>query len=179
MTRRIVPDSMAAYATHELSQALLRLTPDQRSAIGRIVKHHYLDNKPLGHLFEGDAPICSENTYYKKGFFDEATQTWRKVGWSHQPEFVAALELATRLALAAEQGEDLHKLRKARRRAIDEAENAVDVWVGVMADKEQPAKDRNDAAARVLNLAFEAEKAADDQPAAGAAGDWWGAALDD
>lgn len=170
---------MAAYATYELSQLLARLTPPQRDAVGRIVKHHYLDNKPMAHLFDGDDAICAEKTYYYRGFWDEDRGEWRKVGWSHQPDFRAALELSVRLALAAEQGEELHKLRKARRRAIDKAENAVDVWVDVMEDGEQPAKDRNDAAAKLLALAFESEQDGDEQAAGGVAGDWWGAALDE
>lgn len=178
MGQRIVPDSMAAYATYELSQALARLTPPQRDAIGRIVRHHYLANKPLAHLFDGDDAICAEKTYYRRGFYDEATGTWRKVGWSHQPEFKAALELAVRLALAAEQGEDLHKLRKARRRAIDKAEDAVNVWVDVMHKSDMDFA-RIQAASKVLDLAFRDEADGDEEKVGGAGGDWWGAALDE
>lgn len=170
---------MAKYATYELSELLRALTPDQRQAIGRIVRHVYLDNKPLAHLFGGDKPICSENTYYKKGFLDEATGEWRKQGWSHQPKFVAALEMASRLALQAEQSEDLHYLRKARQKAMRLAPAAVGVWADVMTDKKGEGKDRNQAAKHLLDLAFKDDQGDGSEETQGAAGDWWGAAFDE
>jgi len=143
---------MARYATYELSEHLRQLTPAQRDAIGRIVQHHYIDNKPLAQLFTGDGAVCSENTYYKRGYQDPDTGEWRKVGWSHQEAFNEALDMASRLALQAEQGEDLQKLRKARAKALNHAEAAVDTWISVMQASPNDSA-RNEAARRVLELA--------------------------
>jgi hypothetical protein len=160
---RLVPDSMARYATHELSELLRQLTPQQREAIGRIVQHHYIDNRPLAQLFTGDAAVCSENTYYKRGSADETGEV-RRQGWSHQPAFVEALEMAARLALQAEQGEEMQKLRKARARALNHAEAAVNTWIDVMQASPNDSA-RNEAAKRVLELAYKGTE--EETPAVG------------
>ena len=77
---KTVPDSMAHYATYELSQILLTLTPAQREAVGRIVDHVYINNRPLGHLLDGDDKICAEKTYYRRGTFDEESGEWLNPG---------------------------------------------------------------------------------------------------
>lgn len=175
---KLIPDSMAAYATYELSELLRQLTPAQREAVGRIVDHHYIQNRPLSHLFEGADKICSENTYYKRGVLDEATGEWRNQGWHHQPVFAEALRLAARLVLQAERTEDRIKLRKAKVKAIDHAEKAVDAWISVMKQSEKDA-DRIDAAGRVIDLAFRGSDEVSNEPASAEADDWWRAAADE
>lgn len=174
---KLVPDSMARYATYELSELLLTLTTGQREAVGRIVEHVYINNRPLGHLLDGDDKICSERTYYKRGILDTETGEFRNPGWSHQPAFTQALEMAARLALQTQESEDLHRLRKAKRRAIEKAESAVNQWVDVMEHSELDFA-RIQAAGEVVKLAFH-NPDSDEAENHGAAGDWWQAALDE
>lgn len=166
---------MIGYATHELAELLKQLTPSQRAAIDRIVRHVYVNNEPWADLFRGDDKVCTENTFYKRGRLDEEGE-WHGRGWSHQPIFKQALELASRLALQAEEAEDLHALRRAKRRAVQSAERAVDQWIDIMQYSEQDFA-RIQAANEVVRLAFHGED--NDDEATGAAGDWWGAAFED
>lgn len=108
---------MGGYITHELAEALGKLTAQQRQAIARIVAHHYIANQPMAHLFQGDDPICSEVLYYRRGVVDPETGQAKRVGWSHQPAFVEALAMAARLALQARQAEETQAVREAVRRA--------------------------------------------------------------
>ena len=178
MSFKLLPDTMARYATYELAQLMGELTTGQRAAIKRIVQHVCIQNRPIAHLFQGDDKICAEHTYYRRGYVDEESGELRKAGWIHQPKFARALEMATRLALQADESEDLYRLRKAKRRAIEEAKDAVNTWVGIMGDETQPAKDRNDAAGQVLDLAFR-NVGTGEKEIHGAASDWWEAAFDD
>lgn len=171
---RLIPDSMAAYATYELAELLRQLSPPQRQAVARIVDHVYVQNRPLAHLFEGADKICSENTYYKRGTFDEASGEWKNPGWHHQPAFAESLRLAARLVLQVERTEDRIKLRKAKVKAIDNAEKAVDAWIAVMNGRN--AAVRIEAASRVIDLAFKGSEAVASEPASAEAEDWWRAA---
>lgn len=175
---KIIPDSMAAYATYELSELLRRLSPAQRNAVGRIVEHVYLNNRPLAHLLDGDDKICNENTWYKRGTLDEETGEWRNAGWSHQKPFTDAVDMAARLALQTQESEDLHKLRKAKRKAIDKAESAVEVWADVAKNGDNEFA-RIQAAGELVRLAFQGNETDDQAEGRGTAGDWWKAALDE
>ena len=174
-----LPDNMAQYATYELAELLAQLTAAQRGAIDRIVQHVYIDNRPWADLFRGEDKICAEVTFYRRGFLDEETGEMSRVGWSHQPIFQKALQEAVRLALQAGEREQLHHLQKAKRRAVEKAKSAVDTWVGIMEDTEFALRVRRmKAADRVKQLAFHNE-GTDEDESSGAAGDWWGAAIDE
>lgn len=113
-----IPDRMAGYATYELTEKLLVLSPQQRAAIDRIVQHCYIDNRPMAELFRGDDKICAETNYYRRGAIDEETGGWKtKPGWAHDKEFVDALDTAARLALTVRTKEELAALATAKRRA--------------------------------------------------------------
>jgi len=113
-----VSDRIASYATYELVEQLLALSPQQRAAIDRIVQHCYIDNRPLAELFRGDDKICGESNYYRRGVIDEATGGWKlRPGWAHDKAFTDALETAVRLALAVRTKEEMAALQTARRRA--------------------------------------------------------------
>lgn len=109
---------MLAYATAELVERLMTLTPPQRAAIDRIVDHVYIRNQPLAHLLRGDDKIVSERRYYDKGEINPVTGDWkRRPGWHHDPRFQEALTEAVRLALQARTREEVHAWAEAKRRA--------------------------------------------------------------
>lgn len=113
-----IPDRIAGYATYELVEKLVRLSTQQRAAVDRIVQHCYVDNRPLAELLRGDAKICSEVIYYRRGVIDEETGGWKvRPGWHHDKEFVDALDTAARLALAVRTKEEYAALATARRKA--------------------------------------------------------------
>ena len=74
----------------ELLTRLARLTNKQRAGLLRMVETRAA-GLPMRRLFEGPDKICSLRTYYSK----------KSNGWSHQPEFKAALEMAERQYLRA------------------------------------------------------------------------------
>lgn len=169
-----LPDGMAGYATYELAEMLGQLNARQRVAIDRIVRHVYLDNRPWAELFRGDDKIISESNFYSRGRVDPETGERRHVGWHHDPLFQAALGAAKRLALAADQRDRMALLQRAKRRAEERAEAAVATWDQVMTfGRDERA--RNEAAQKLLDLAF---KGSGEQTDTGAVleADWWAAA---
>lgn len=156
---------MLAYATYELSQKLLALSPRQRAAIEVIVRRHYIQGETMAALFRGDDKICNERTYYN-------TQN----GWSHNELFTEALHEAARLAIQREETDKQRALRSATDRAINNAENAVMAWVDVFSGALDDPKARNDAAQRLIDLAFKSQAGA--EPGGSEAADWWAAAED-
>lgn len=113
-----LPDRIAGYATYELVEKLLLLSPQQRAAIDRIVQQVYVENQPWASLFRGADKICNEANYYRRGALDEQTGGWlRKPGWAHDKPFQDALAEAARLALTVRSKEELAALQTARRRA--------------------------------------------------------------
>jgi hypothetical protein len=169
---------MATYATYELSEALLTLTPDQRRAIGRIVDHHFVQNKPMGDLFKGDNPICSEDAYYRKGKADPETGKMRRVGWSHQPAFSEALKMAAGLALRTRQVEETSAVQEAVRRARLAAAPLVAGLVRIAANAEAD-KDKISASKEVLGIALKNTEFGDRPSDGDLADDWWKAAEDE
>lgn len=113
-----LPDRIAGYATYELVEKLVLLSPQQRAAIDRIVQAVYVDNQPWSSLFRGADKICNEANYYRRGALDEQAGGWlRKPGWAHDKQFQDALAEAARLALTVRSKEELVALQTARRRA--------------------------------------------------------------
>jgi hypothetical protein len=168
---------MAGYATYELAQLLAKLSTRQRAAIDRIVQHIFIDNRPWAELFRGEDRICPEANYYRRGRLDPETGEYargHKPGWGHDPDFQAALAEAVKLALGSQERERLHWLQRAKRRAEERAEAAVDTWVDVMRESMDD-KARNDAAGRVIDLAFKGSGDTTDTSAREEA-DWWAAA---
>lgn len=167
---------MAGYLTHELSEALLKLTSNQRQGIARIVEHYYVQNRPLMELFQGDNPICSSALYYRKGKVDPETGKARGVGWHHNKDFTAALKMAARLALQARTGEETQAVKDMVRRA----RLASSSIVGSMASDavfSPEAVDRARAGKIVLDIAIKNTEFSDGQEAdTGADDDWWKAA---
>lgn len=172
-----LPDSMARYATHELAELLRTLTPQQRAAVGRIVEHVYISNRPWAHLFDGDDKICSETTYYRRGILDPETGEWSRQGWNHQPDFRRAVEMAARLALQAEENEGLRAVRTAVRRSRLAAPLVVGELVRLarLAERDQ---DRIRAGTEVLGVALRHTEFAEGESNS-AADDWWQAVDDD
>lgn len=169
-----LPDGMVGYATYELAELLAKLTTRQRAAIERIVRHVYLDNRPWAELFRGEDRICPETAYYRRGTVDASSGKRKGYGWGHDPDFQTALDAARRLALAADQRDRMALLQRAKRRAEERAEAAVDTWDRVMTfGKDERA--RNEAAQKLLDLAF---KGSSEQTDTGAVleADWWAAA---
>lgn len=190
MTFERLPDGMVGYATWELAELLAKLTPRQRDAIDRIVRHVYINNRPWAELFR-DQPaiaishehplgraaiprICPEAAYYRRGTVDERTGKRKGFGWAHDPDFKAALEHAVKLALATQERERMGRLRLAKEYAEQAAAPMVQVWVNV-ATFGIDDRARSDAAQRVVDLAF---KGSDDRSDTGASveADWWAAA---
>jgi hypothetical protein len=168
---------MAGYATWELAELLGQLTPRQRAAIDRIVRHVYINNQPIAHLFRGDDRICPEAAYYRKGKADPETGKRSGFGWGHDPDFLAALESAKRLALATQERERMGHLQQAKRYAEQAAAPAVQVMVNVMTFGVDDAA-RINAAQKVIDFAF---KGSGEQThtGAGVEADWWAAVGDD
>ena len=96
MVQNRIPDPMAGYLTYELSEALGKLTPQQRAAIARIVEHHFIANRPLSELLHGDNRICSEIVYYRKGTIDPDTGEARRV-WADELVPVASCRMLSEL----------------------------------------------------------------------------------
>lgn len=168
-----LPNRMAGYATYELAQMLMVLSAKQRDAIDRIVQHHYVEGRPLAELFRGDNKICTENNFYKKGKVNEDGQLVG-AGWNHQKPFLDALSEAARLALQTIERENLQKLVRAKQKAIDHAERAVDALIDVM-ERNKNGLARVNAADKVLGLASKGVETPEDAPGSEAA-DWWAAA---
>jgi hypothetical protein len=166
---------MATYATYELAEALFTLTPDQRRAIARIVEHHYVQNKPLGDLFVGDNKICSEDAYYRKGRADPDSGRMKRVGWSHQPEFASALQMAAGLALRTRQVEETNAVREAVRRARLAASSIVGT-IASDAVFSVEAADRTRAGKVILDIAIKNTEFGDRPSDGDLADDWWKAA---
>lgn len=171
-----LPDGMVGYATYELAEMLGKLTPRQRAAIDRIVQHVYINNLPWAHLFRGDDKICPESRYYYRGKVDPDTGKVKGAGWGHDPQFVEALGAAKRLAIAGQQRESMGHLQRAKRRAEQQADNAVGAWVDVM-EHGRDERARNEAAQKVIDLAFKGNEEKSDT-GAGLEADWWAAAGD-
>lgn len=175
MTLARMPDTMAGYLTHELAEALAKLTAPQRAGIARIVEHHYVQNRPLTQLLKGDDRICTEQLYYRRGKVDPDTGEARNVGWSHQADFDAALKMAARLALQQRAGEELHAVQRAVRKARLESEgmvtNLVDIATGEADDR-----DRIAASKHVLDIAIKNTEFGDRETDGDMADDWWKAA---
>lgn len=169
------PDPMAGYATYELSQILGRLTAAQRGAVARIVEHHYIANRPMAQLFQGDGRICTENTYYRRGKIDPETGEAKLVGWSHQPDFIAALEMARRLALQARINEETSAVQEAVRRARLAAAPVMTGLVRIAAQAESD-RDKIAASKHVLDIALKNTEFGDRPSDGGLADDWWQAA---
>lgn len=113
-----LPDRVAGYATSELATKLAALSPQQRSAIDRIVEHVYVSNRPWADLFRGPGRICSEANYYRRGRMDEETGRWViRPGWGHDRAFQDALAEAVRLALLVRSREELYAMQSAARAA--------------------------------------------------------------
>ncbi len=163
---------MATYATYELSEALLTLTPDQRRAIGRIVDHHYVQNKPMGDLFKGDNPICSEDAFYRKGKADPETGKMRRVGWSHQPAFSEALKMAAGLALRTRQVEETNAVQEAVRRARLAASSVVGTIASDAVFSAEPG-DRTRAGRVLLDIALKNTEFGERPSDGDLADDWW------
>lgn len=163
---------MVGYATYELAEMLGKLTPRQRAAIDRIVQHVFINNQPWAHLFRGDDKITSEAAYYRKGKVDDDGKR-SGYGWGHDPDFQEALDAAKRLALATQQRESMGHLQRAKRYAEQAAGPAVQTWVNVMAFGVDD-RARNEAAQKVIDLAF---KGSGEQTDTGASleADWWAA----
>jgi hypothetical protein len=95
-----IPPAMLRYMTFELAEALRVLSQQQVNAIFRIVESGHLVDEPLAPyaLIRGENPICSE-TVWKRAGRQRKNGSWsERPGWSHQPEFKAALQMAKRLA---------------------------------------------------------------------------------
>lgn len=163
-----LPDGMVAYATYELSQKLLSLTAKQRDAVDVIVARHYIGGEPMAALFRGDDKICSERIYYNT-----------KNGWAHNDAFLDALSEAARLALQRGETDRQRKLQAATDLAIDSAEDAVGAWVDVMLRALEDPRARNDAAQRLLDLAYKSQAADETEAPGSEAADWWEAVGDE
>lgn len=166
---------MVGYATYELAELLGKLTTRQRAAIDRIVRHVFLENRPWAYLFRGDDKICPEAAYYRKGKVDSDTGKIRGAGWGHDPDFIAALDAAKRLALATQERERLGLLNRAKRRAETLAEDAVNTWGRVM-EHGKDERARNEAAQKVVDLAFKGSGPEQSNSGASLEADWWAAA---
>lgn len=172
-----LPDGMVGYATYELAEMLGKLRQPQRAAIDRIVRHVYIDNRAWADLFRGDDKICAEANYYRRGKVNEETGKVTKAGWAHDADFQEALQHAVRLALATQQRERTRWLQLAKARAEQRAEAAVNTWDDVMMHG-QDERARNEAAAKMIDLAF---KGSGEQADTGASleADWWAAVGDE
>lgn len=168
---------MAGYATQELAEKLMPLSPAQRAAIARIVQHVFISNLSWSGLFAAPDPICREDNYYRRGQIDPETGHWRrKPGWGHDKEFQDALAEAVRLALQAQTREEMTAIQTARRRARLAAPGVVDSLVEVATFGE--AKLRAAAGKVVLDYgstSSPAEQVGNDS----AEDDWWKAAEDE
>ena len=172
MVSKQQPDAMAGYLTYELSQLLGKLTTQQRGAVARIVEHHYIANRPLAELFRGENPICAERRYYGQGRVDPETGKAHDVGWSHQPDFVAALDMARRLALQTRVNEETHAVKEAVRRARLAAAPILSGLVRIAAQADSD-RDKIAASKEVLGIALKNTEFGD-RPADGdLADDWW------
>lgn len=170
-----LPDAMLGYATYELAELLGKLNSQQRAAVGRIVEHVYIANRPLSELLRGDDKICTESNYYRRGKIDPDTgQLATKPGWVHDPAFVEALSAARRLAIAARTREETTALAEAKRRARLATPGVVD---GLQRIVERGEKDSDKVSASKVILDYAGQP--EGEGVASEASDWWEAAEDD
>lgn len=182
---------MLRYMTWELEEQLSRLSAPQVTAINRVIEAGHLVDEPLApyRLFVGCDAVCSRNTWVKRGTLDPATGSWRGVGWSHQPAFVAALQLAKKLARRVQVEESLQAVRQAVQRARLASPHVVEELVSIATgqtvvrqadgtwlklDRASVDKDRIAASRVVLGVAT-ADPAVE-EGTDGLAADWWTAA---
>jgi hypothetical protein len=182
---------MLHYMTWELEELLGQLSAAQVTGINRIIEAGHLVDEPLApySLFAGEHAICSRSTWVKRGKFNEGTGEWSGAGWSHRKEFVAALQLAKKLARRVQVEESLGAVRQAVRRARLASPQVVDELVSIATgqqlvrqadgswlrlDRASADKDRIAASRVVLGVAT-ADTAQDDG-ADDLAADWWTAA---
>lgn len=166
---------MGGYITHELAEALTGLTGPQRAAIARIVQHHYVEDRPLADLFRGEDKVCSEDAYYRRGRVDPETGQAKRVGWSHQPAFAEALQMAARLALQAREREELHGVREAVRQARLAASSIVGTLARDAVFSKAPV-DRTRAGKVLLDIALKNTEFGERPSDGDLADDWWKAA---
>lgn len=171
-----LPDGMLGYATYELAELLGQLNQSQRAAIGRIVEHVYIANRPMSELLRGDDKICGEAFYYRRGKLDPDTGAWaRKPGWAHDEAFAAALAAARRLALAARSREETAALAEAKRRARLATPGVVQRLEDIVQASEKDS-DRVNASKVILDYAGQPDEAGQGESSAEA--DWWEAVGD-
>lgn len=95
-----IPAGLFDLATEELANALEPLSQQQIDAIYRIVivERHTAAEPPAPYrLLYGDDKIVSAGTWARRPRFDPETgEQTRRPGWTHQPAFMAALNLAKR-----------------------------------------------------------------------------------
>jgi len=115
-----VPDELAHLQNDELVAKLTRLTNNQVRGIAAIVASGYTTEAIIcpRHLLHGDDKICSSDMMYRAGRYNDEEQRWTlSPGWSRQPAFMDALNLAKRLALRYDIDDEYVAIRQTNRRA--------------------------------------------------------------
>lgn len=181
MAQRL-PDRMMGYMTFELAEALAPLTPRQCAAIDAIIAAGHIVDEPLAPysmIGSGDNQICSESIWVRRPKIDPETgAVIKKAGWSHQPEFVRALQMAKRIARR-------HKAEAIQRAMASAAEIAAtslpDVMVNAaeIATAQRDSRDTDQIAAGKFLADFARASSVDTtQTEADESDDWWLAAED-
>lgn len=193
-----LPDDLTHLQTDELVAKLARLTQRQVDGIARIIAAGYHTEAIVcpRALTEGDDRICDGSMMYRAGKWDEEKQRWRiSPGWSRQPAFMEALNLAKRLALRYNVDEEFIAIRQANRRArlsspdimtelVRIARNLPASIPSVPSTESIPSTPtdiapRDQIAAAALVLKHAALDAIPDDDADNPEADWWKAAEDD
>lgn len=174
------PDPMMDYMTEEIAIALAGLSAAQVAAINAIVQSGHLIEEPLApYRLIGSGGICAASTWARKAQIDPDTGEIRKrPGWSHQPAFVAALQLCKRAARKAAARSMLRQAEETGRIAVGAGPDIMRNIAGfATGDQAANPQDQISAARLVLPYAIApAEEAKPDNTESDTDGDWWAAA---
>lgn len=115
-----LPDELAHLQNDDLVAKLSRLTVNQVRGIAAIIASGYHTEAIIcpRHLLFGEERICTTEMMYRAGKWSEERQAYTVTpGWSRQPAFMEALNLAKRLALRYDVDEEFIAVRQTNRRA--------------------------------------------------------------
>ena len=187
-----IPDELVHLQTDELVAKLSHLTVNQVRGIAAIVAAGYLTEAiicPRDLLF-GEGRICTSDMMYRAGKWSEERQAYTVTpGWSRQPAFMEALNLAKRLALRYNVDEQYIAVRSTSRIAQMASPEIMQEMIHIARNLLPPSAStsptptdlppRDRIAAATLVLKYAALDAMPDDDGDNPEADWWKAAEDD
>jgi len=178
-----IPNAHVNFVTWELSEAMRVLSQQQADAIFRIaVTEGHIVDDPLApyRLFVGDDKICSKALWVRKpGVSAKGKEI--KPGWSHQPAFVNALQMAKRLARQRRAGAMQSAMDEAAELAQEASPDVIREMVQIARNQDEDGnqrevKESDQVRAGALVWKIASDTANESESDSEIANDWWGAA---